>query len=217
MTSMNEITRDTLYATEQRRAVERQVTVLINAGIAQHGRDGLCRIRNISPSGMNIETGIALETGKAVTIELRSGRRLEGEVRWVKEHLSGLHFPEENVGEVLNDRVSGDVVARVGAHPRFTRSGFAICKINHRRQNCTIISISLADVTLGGLHDLKPDTVLTVEISGLGEQLAKVVRQDEDETRVMFVQPLNYRALEAWLVDPSHRTANQVAAPDFDI
>ena len=44
-----------------RRSGERQISVLINAGLVHRGDDALCRIRNLSSGGVMIECGLPLK------------------------------------------------------------------------------------------------------------------------------------------------------------
>jgi PilZ domain len=216
MSIMRDIQQQVQLRADQRRATERQVTVLINAGVSYGGRDGLCRIRNISAGGMNIETRMQMAVDSVIAIQLRSGRYMEGRVRWVKDSLVGLSLAAYNADDLLADRVSNEAVARTGAFPRFERVGSVGFAINHRRRRGALLGISLADVTIE-TDDLPLGAVVTVEIDGLGEHLAKVVRTGEGSARAMFTQPLNYRALEAWLHDRPCLPTSAPEVQDFTI
>lgn len=181
------------------RATERQVTVLINAGLACRGVDGLCRIRNLSPNGLKVETLVPLQVDDEVSIQLRSGRRFAGTVRWVEGHQAGLACTALDTNDILNDRVATDVAARDGAFPVFDRDGWVSMRVNHQKLRFPVSRISLFDVTLSNGPQLPLGSVQEIEVEGLPAGLAKLVHRNDGSLRFMFTQPVNFRALEAWL------------------
>ncbi|CAN5124793.1 hypothetical protein BH10PSE12_BH10PSE12_11810 [soil metagenome] len=195
-----------------RREQERAVAVLINAGIAQHGRDGLCRIRNLSTGGIMVETRVPLAVDATAWVQLKSGRQVEGSVRWSKGNLAGIALASADAEEVLNERTQPASAAISGAFPRFARSASASIINNHRRSRCGVTAISLADVSLSGLCDLVPDQILRVAIDGLGEHLARISHVEGEDALAMFAQPLLFRALEQWL-DAAQMPLCQINGP----
>jgi hypothetical protein len=57
------------------------------------------RIRNISPSGMMLETGLSFEPGRQLFVKLANGAMVDGTVRWANNSLVGLE---------LTNRISAD-------------------------------------------------------------------------------------------------------------
>lgn len=188
-----------LAAPVERRAQERTVSVLLNAGVAQGGRDGLCRVRNLSDSGMMIETHIPLTVGEDVSFQLRTGRAITGSVRWVKDNRAGIALERGGVDAVLSNRMDANPAAGGGAYPRFNRLSPATVISGARRSRCEVVVISLADAHLTGLSGMIGDGPATIAIRGLEERLARLLWIDEERVLASFAQPLNFRALEEWL------------------
>jgi hypothetical protein len=184
---------------EERRGPERAVAVLMNAGIAQGGRNGLCRIRNLSSGGIMVETRVPMAVDAPVSLQLRSGREIEGKVHWSKDHLAGIALAAADAEELLGDRAAHPPVATWGAYPRFARLAPAYIIINHRRQRCGMAAISLADVSLTGMGDLRAGQLVRVGMDGLGEHLAEISHVEGETALASFAQPLLFKPLEQWL------------------
>lgn len=182
---------------EERRTAERAVSVLINAGIAQSDRDALCRIRNLSESGIMVETRLPLTPDTDVSIQLRSGRLLDGTVRWRKDMRAGISFADVSADAILSDRPSVDGTDFI--FPRFERRAGATVTVRHRRHRCTLSSLSLGDAVLFGLDGVAIGNVVTVAVEGLDDRLARIVRIEGDRAVVSFTEPLHFRSLERWL------------------
>jgi hypothetical protein len=190
---------DTVSLQGERRSQERTVSVLINAGVAQGERNGLCRVRNLSDNGMMIETHIPLVVGHEASFQLRTGRTIVGSVRWSKDNRAGVALEKDGVEAVLSNRAHADAAAGGGAYPRFDRLSIATVISGAIRSRCELMVISLADAHLAGLPAGLPQGPVTVAIRGLEDRLARLVRIDENRVLASFAQPLNFHALEDWL------------------
>lgn len=184
---------------DARRGDDRVVSVLINAGVAQAGRNALCRIRNLSEAGMMIETRMPLVVEEEIVIQLRSGLCVCGVVRWTKDHRAGIALHDAGAELILIDHGQTDASGEAGVFPRFPRNAPAFLTVNHRRSRCTLTAVSLGDAILACSHDVALGQIVTLAIEGLEERLAKITQIDEDVVRVSFTQPLHFKMLEQWL------------------
>lgn len=74
----------------------RTVTTLLVARLeSADGTDNLCRIRNISAHGMQLETGQPVRPGERISVELRSTLRLEGRIIWAAPGRAGVQFAND--------------------------------------------------------------------------------------------------------------------------
>jgi hypothetical protein len=146
-----------------------------------------------------VETCVPLSVDATVSVQLKSGRQVEGLVRWTKENLAGISLSRADAEEVLNDRAQPASATISGGFPRFTRSAPASMIINHRRTRCSVSAISLADISLTGICDVAPDQLVRVGIDGLGEHLARISNVEGEDALACFAQPLLFRPLEQWL------------------
>ena len=125
--------------------------------------------------------------------------------------VTGLACPALDTNVILNDRVHTDVAARDGAFPAFDRTGWVSMRLNHQKLRFPVNRISLFDVTLADGPQLSVGSVQEIEVEGLPAGLAKLVNRDNGAVRFMFTQPVNFRALEAWL--QGQDGARQISAP----
>src|SRR5688572_11764501 len=80
---------------EDRREHTRILTVFRVARLNIESDAGLCRVQNISNTGMMLVTGLEVATGDSVMIGLSEQVILPGEVSWVDGARVGIQFSEE--------------------------------------------------------------------------------------------------------------------------
>ncbi|WP_162184714.1 PilZ domain-containing protein [Sphingomonas hengshuiensis] len=74
------------------RAPRTMTTLLVGKLLCGAAGDHPCRIRNLSATGMLVETSQPLLPGQPVTVELRGGDRLDAAVAWAASGRAGLRF-----------------------------------------------------------------------------------------------------------------------------
>lgn len=77
-------------APEFQERAPRVMTVLTTGKLILGNREALCRLRNLSATGMMVETSAALEVDQEVRIGLRSGEELAARVAWTRDGAAGL-------------------------------------------------------------------------------------------------------------------------------
>jgi hypothetical protein len=185
---------------EHQKRAPRQMTVLITAAIEQDGRDGLCRIRNMSPTGLSIETALPIIDGQPATIMLHSARTLTGIPRWAHDGRVGLSCDVDPTTELFGQVHN----AQPGAGPtlpRFSRAmGIEIVSRGFF-YGCTLDSISTKDVIFSGAPaTLGPLQNITVSIRFLGNFIATVRINDDGHVYATFATPIGFAELNPWLV-----------------
>lgn len=179
----------------------RRTSVLANAGIAQGGREGLGRIRNVSTGGMCIQTSLTLVVGQPASVTFQSGAIVDCEVRWVRNRHAGLSCdtdPRPALGTPADDRRP--------ALPRFNRQLPIELAVQGRAYTCTLDSISTCDILATDAPMLVRGQLLSVAVDGLALLPAVVRISAEGELYARFSTPLAFAALDAWLArdfDPS--------------
>ena len=83
---------DTLFPIPDRRASPRIRTICFDVRLNRRGQVGLYRARNISDSGMMLDTHRRFEAGEHVLIELVEPFAIEGTVSWSEETRCGIEF-----------------------------------------------------------------------------------------------------------------------------
>ena len=188
----------------ERRIGERQVSVLINAGIAHESNDALCRIRNLSSGGAMIECGLPLAMDDRVDLQLRSGRMIEAVVRWVKDGQAGLSFDHPKSAQWVAEKPGQQALelSPIG-FPIFQREAWARMTVGPRHGRAHIAAISPIGIALENISEWQNERVLSLSIDGLGDHLARQANAGfkglDDLFCLIFVQPLNFRMLNDWL------------------
>jgi len=194
------IRREVIHPPVVQERAERQMTVLINAAIVQQERDGLCRIRNMSQSGLNVETSVPLAIGEPATITLHSGRTLDCVVRWCRDNRVGMSC-ESDPTDVLQGERAVPAADLVGpALPRFSRQLPVDISVHGVVYRCALDSISTKDVLLTDVPARLPAAqTLTLCIPGLGEIPAAIRASELGAMFARFLTPLPFTALDRWL------------------
>ncbi len=179
---------------------DRHMTVLINAAVIHGERDGLCRIRNVSPTGLSIETSMPLVVGEPVIVTLHSGLTLPCVVRWTDDHRAGMSCDLNPIDLIQNARNAGSDDPLAPALPRFSRAIAAEIVVLGFVHGCRMDSISTRDVILTSVPThFEPGKFVSVGIRGLGEFPATVKVSESDGIFARFATPISFAALDAWL------------------
>lgn len=187
---------DAAPAPPERRTGERHLTLFRVGSMRIDDRRELCLIRNISAGGMMIRAYSLLEPGTRVSVELKRGEPLAGEVGWVRDGSAGIAFDEPV-----------DVVALLagtmdGPRPRMPRVEVQ-CTASVR-QDGSVYGMRTSDVSQGGVkvQSTRALTVggdVVVTLPGL-QPLAGVVRwNDSGCYGITFNRLLALSELVGWL------------------
>lgn len=189
-----------LYHVE--RAPRIVTTLLVGKLMCERTVQQICRIRNISATGMLVESPLSLARDNQVSVELRSGEKLEGRVAWAEPGRAGVQFnaPIE-VDRVLSEARSG-VRAGEAAMPRAPRFDVHFpARLIHLGRGMEVlienISQTGARLRLSGPATL--DHQITLHVPGLTPRHAHVRWSIEDEVGIAFVETISYNELSAWL------------------
>lgn len=190
---------ETILAEEPRfleRAI-RTVTVLINAGITQGDRDGLCRIRNVSEGGLTIETGVSLQVGEPAEVMLHTGKILPCVIRWVNGRQAGMSSAVDPSALVGAPRP----VEAGPTLPRFSRVIDVEIVAVGIAYRCTLDSISTRDILATNVPvNLCAGQIFSVCIDGLGTLPASVQIAEDGDLFARFAPAISFATLDAWLV-----------------
>jgi hypothetical protein len=194
--------------------IERRVTTLLVAKLSCAGsNEHLCRVRNISESGMMIETHKPLGFASWVSVELRSGERLEGTVAWAGTGRAGVQFVQRvDVDRILADAkliASGERRDNGNAPrpPRFEVDCPARISINGRYIDVTVENVSQCGARLRLPRPTRQDEQMIVAIPGLPSRRAITRWVTEEQAGVSFNDVIPYHELAAWLEHQSPEQA----------
>ena len=192
---------DTAGATADR--APRTVTTLLVGKLRSRGAvEHLCRVRNISMTGMMLETHYPLGYGSWVTVELRGGDRLQGSVVWSSEGRAGVEFAQPiEVDHILAQAKAG-LDRFCGPAPRAPRFDVE-CEA---RISCfgRYIDVTLENISQSGARIVLPrppreDTEVILSVPGLPTRRYTTRWAREDKAGLIFLEPISYNDLAPWL------------------
>lgn len=192
----------------------RTVTLLITGKLSTRAEEGLCRVRNISASGMQIETRIAVAVGDAVRVELRGLSAIAGKVVWSRGLLAGI----ASDGAIDVERLLHPApVSRLlrAAHPRGPRVPVELAI--EVQGGDGLHEAALIDLSQGGARVRLPfrpriEERLSLIVAGLPLKSGAVRWIRGDEAGIAFYEPLSFDRLAEWLADRGRGAAPTAAA-----
>lgn len=187
---------DIVPAPPDSRHDERHLTLFRVGALIVDERRELCLIKNVSASGMMIRAYSTLAEGQRVSVELKQGQLVRGEVRWVREHNVGIAFDQRiDVVELLSASMDGP-------RPRMPRVEIK-CGASVR-QGSNMSLIKAHDISQGGIK-LESQRVLTtgddvvVNLPGLPPLQGTVRWSDGNLYGISFNHLLALSELVEWL------------------
>lgn len=188
----------------------RTTTILLVGRVSSGTRDDLCRVRNISPGGMRIETLAVVDIGQQIDVELKNGMKVRSQVVWRGPSEAGVRFEEPvNIEALLapptrQPRSSGPRAMR---SPRLS----ARCPVALRHDGHILAGV-LTDVSQGGGQlalrgTIKIGDQMVLFLPGLGSRRAMVQWVREDHIGFSFAEKLGFTELAQWLAGPDRFVA----------
>lgn len=185
---------------DDRRRANRHVSVLVLAKVITEGLAQMCKVRDISSTGMRIETRAVLRPGQMLSVEFRSGRRVDGTVRWVREPNAGIEFAAELAVEILLGHADRTTIAPRARLPRFERTADAVVKRDQELRPAQLLNISMTGACLGVTDAFRVHDPVVVTIDGLPPRSGEVMWIEGGKIGVRFLQAIELAVFNAWLV-----------------
>ncbi len=186
----------------QPRATRTTTVILVSRLVTEQG-DFLCRVQNISSGGARVNSAVPLRLGQKISIELKNGQTLAGEVRWSNSPCSGVQFDApievEAVLSPLNRRTKRRTWA--ARAPRFSAASVVLVREGGRNRPGIMLNVSQTGAKLKLSGGLPIGCQLMLTIPGLPQLRAAVRWCEEDEAGVSLLDPLSYDELSLWLRD----------------
>jgi hypothetical protein len=179
-----------------RRDGERHMTLYRVGSILVEGRRELCLIKNISAGGMMIRLYCPITEGTPITVELKSGDPISGQISWIREQNAGIAFDQLiDVIEIL----SSSMDAPRPRMPRIETRCHATV-----REGSNMFRVPVRDISQGGVK-LECQTMiptgsdLIVTLPGLDPQPALACWVEGGFIGVAFNRLLPLGELVGWL------------------
>jgi hypothetical protein len=184
----------------------RAVATLLVGKLSHEGNPGqLCRVRNISEHGMQIDTIAALMPKLQIVVELRGGATLTGAIAWTKGNRAGVRFDDAiDVSDILGKPPAEATAARPRS-PRFVAEIPARISSYGRSIDVVVADLSQGGACLRLQRTLRPDSEVILMIPGLPMRRCTTRWSDDEFAGVAFHDPISYTELSTWLDSPAAR------------
>ncbi len=186
----------------QPRATRTTTVILVSRLVTEQG-DYLCRVQNISSGGARVNSAVPLRFGQKISIDLKNGQKLTGEVRWSNFPCSGVEFyapiDVETVLSPLKRRTKRRTWAARAL--RFSAKSVVLVREGGRNRPGVMLNVSQTGAKLKLSGGLPIESQLMLTIPGLPQVRAAVRWCADDEAGVSFLDPLSYDELSLWLRD----------------
>lgn len=183
-------------APAERRDGERHLTLFRVGTVTVEDRRELCLIKNISAGGMMIRAYCDLKPGTKISIELKRGEQIHGQVSWVQDSTAGIQFEHSvDVVELL-------ATSMEGPRPRMPR--VEVRCIASVRQGAQVYGMRAHDISQGGLkvespRDLEVGSDVVVTLPGLPTQTGTVRWREGRCYGINFSRLVALSDLVVWL------------------
>ncbi|WP_404337464.1 PilZ domain-containing protein [Sphingomonas sp. MMS12-HWE2-04] len=177
-------------------------TLLVGKLIAKGHAEHLCRVRNISASGMMIDTYQPLGYGTWVAVELRSGDRLQGTVVWSSTGRAGVEFATDiDVDYILAEAKSPtvDINGNTPRAPRFVVQCQGRITSYGRHIDVIVENVSQTGAQIRMPRPPRKDSEVILTIPGLPQRRGTTRWSTEDTAGLAFHDLISYQELAAFL------------------
>lgn len=180
----------------------RVTTILLIGKLAAGDRETLCRVRNISETGMMAEVYGSFVVNEPVEVTLKAGDTLAGTVRWNRAGRIGVAFDGKvDVPELLAHAAMRSGAEGIARGPRFTADCPVAMLVVGYRHPARLVDISQGGARVTVANTMPRDQLLGLSIPGLGEREAAVRWVGEGACGLVFLEPLSFADLAPWLLD----------------
>ncbi len=189
---------------DERAESRHAVKTLLVARLHRRDRSAhLCRIRNLSETGMMIETPAPITVSETLTVELR-GEMFSGEVMWAEDNCAGVRLTETiEVGRVLGEARLAAVRTDRPRAPRFKVDSPARISSYGRTIDVILEDVSQSGARLRLPRPPRPETEVILSIPGLPSRRCTTRWSNEEWAGVVFHDIIPYPELAAWIESAS--------------
>jgi len=181
----------------ERRCDQRVAPTLRIAKVTGGSGEQLVRVRNVSAGGIMAETGLPLQVGESVSMDLCS-QSIPGTVVWIREGLAGIKFDQTvDLGELLAGRKP-----RHGFRPRPPRLQVK-CRASLRVDK-VYYTVDVHDISLGGMkvepiEEYCVGKPVVVVVESLRPIRGEVRWYSDRRAGIVFDEPLEFEELAEWI------------------
>lgn len=179
-----------------RRSGERHMTLFRVGSIMVDDRRELCLIKNISAGGMKMRAYCDLREGEQISIELKCGQQVSGQVSWKRDNDVGVEFDTKvDVIDILSNTLEGP-------RPRMPRIEIdcpIVFHVDGIRHQATALDVSQGGLKLRTATPIEADNDIVITLPGLAPEAGVVKWTNDDVLGVTFNRLMPLGGLVDWL------------------
>ena len=182
--------------TEERREHMRILTVFRVARLNIDSDAGLCRVQNISNTGMMLVTGLEVAKGDTVMIGLSEKVILPGEVSWVDGARVGIHFSEEIDAASMLQSIAGAPTSE--QRPiRLATDTVAVAHTPNGTRRVRVLDISQQGMKISHDAGFTPGIQLKIVLPNGLERRGIIRWANANLAGVQLLEPIAFQELES--------------------
>lgn len=184
----------------ERRAEDRQTTLLRIGKLMVAGEQRLCMIRNISAAGAMLKLYQPIAVGAAVEVEITPDQPVAAQVIWAEENMAGIAFATtiDVVGALRGVRPEG-LHRRIARTPRVQIRRLATLVTEAVEHPVTLCDISLYGAKVETTEKLPIDSEVALFVAGLPPLPGRVRWCHSNRAGLEFDLALAIDRLADWL------------------
>jgi hypothetical protein len=183
---------------ERRRSVRHAAVNQIAKIRLASGREELCLLKDISAEGVRAEVYVAIESGAAIDVELRTAHTATGRVAWTAGEEIGVAFDASIPTAAMLAHCSFDDSGGNLRPPRIRVAVRGLLRIGAAAQMANIANISLAGLQVEAPEPLRIGTACSIALPGLPARAASICWWREGNAGLMLVDPFDYTTFARW-------------------
>jgi hypothetical protein len=188
---------EVLFPMPDRRASPRLRTVCFDAIVERNGASGLFRVRNVSDTGIMLNTHVPLEVGESVTIVLADQVAVPGTVIWGNERCCGVQFERAiDSAALLRAEALWKRGDRRGGALRLAAMRLATSYGDNGIRAVKVVNASHRGMGLAHDGTLEPGMELKLTVDNGIERTAMVRWSRAGRAGVRLLEPLSCQELE---------------------
>lgn len=190
----------------ERRSEQRHLSVLRVGKIMMHTHEELCLIRNISGGGLMAHVYSIFTPGDSITLEIKNGHVLEGQVAWFQDEMVGIRFTQRiNVLDFLANDHDDPTAGIFVRPPRLTIRTAALIRRGADYLHADLYDISQGGAKIGPGDAFDVDDEVVLMIPGFAPMNASVRWRKDGRAGVGFHQMIGFETLAIWAAERAGR------------
>lgn len=193
------------------RRVHDRATLVLRIGLLEYqGKASFCRLRNISPQGVQVKLYSSIAPGTHVGLRIGDEESLAGRVAWAKDGLGGIAFEECLDPETLLRVRQISAPQRRRCSPRACTSSSAILRSGGQEYSAKLCDISASGAKIWTARPIDAEHTAVLLLPKMPGLRAFVRWTHGQHAGLSFESPIPLQVITGWLTaDDEYRVRTE--------